>query len=133
MTIEQLKQVKIGKIIIKLTKEPPNAGKFCSPYTLLFGCENTLYNLNNHLRKLRVLSKRKTHSLLIIFTGRLYGSDMYLTICYKLLSSAAIKDMASNIERKWRQMMLAPESKKSEVVIEGGSCQSVVEIFHIIN
>lgn len=58
---------------------------------------------------------------------------MYLTICYKLLSSAAIKDMASNIERKWRQMMLAPESKKSEVVIEGGSCQSVVEIFHIIN
>lgn len=58
---------------------------------------------------------------------------MYLTICYKFLSSAAIKDMASNIERKWRQMMLAPESKKSEVIIEGGSCQSVVQIFYRID
>ena len=44
---------------------------------------------------------------------------MYLTTITNFSVFAAIKDMASNIERKWRQMMTT-DSKKTEIIIEGG-------------
>ncbi|CDO74191.1 hypothetical protein BN946_scf185043.g243 [Trametes cinnabarina] len=80
LTLDKLKQYKLGKLIMKLMKEPPTPGEFEISYAT---------------RALHLPQER-----------------------YECCSSDPIKDMASNLEQKWRKMLNAQETPDSKAESE---------------
>lgn len=124
-SLESLRKAKLGKIIVKLTKEASIPGK----HLTVFSC---LRNYDSAAAWSHLLSRLVVSVLsLISFAKRQMSLNLTIlfSCSYRL---AAVKDMASNLERKWRQMASnnskddAPKKGGDTETSEGGSCQFVV-------
>ena len=128
MTVDSLKVSKLGKIVVKLVKEPPSSGEliFISPRrrptrpgASPFVIAPVELEMNCHPFRINATDAER-HVL----------QYMYLTsfsILRYLSQNAAIKDMASNVERKWRTLVSSAEGpvKPETNAIEGQSRQPV--------
>ena len=127
-SLESLRKAKLGKIILKLTKEASIPGKHLN----ISPC---LRDYHPAAAWLSLLSPaRCICTFPLSFAKRQMSLSLTISspCSYRL---AAVKDMASNLERKWRQMASASSkddgSKKGgdTETSEGGSRQFVVPFY----
>ncbi|KAI0637643.1 hypothetical protein C8Q77DRAFT_379282 [Trametes polyzona] len=116
--IEKLKQSKLGKLIMKLIKDPPTPGelKFSfinhmeSPW---HGCckydpnENETDNSNESTTH-DFCRTGVSHAFVPVVVKYMYLTTVPSSISVE--NKIAIKDMAANIESKWRKMLSRPET-----------------------
>ncbi|KAF4615967.1 hypothetical protein D9613_011490 [Agrocybe pediades] len=116
-TVDSLSASKLGKVIRKLVKdEPSSVGKRRSSVQTSYG--HTLFHPEIPIVIITIAIK----SFLFFETRKIINVSNYSSICLLFPSqNIAIKDMASNLERRWREMIMsvetskkAPESKVSE-------------------
>ena len=115
-TLESLKKAKLGKIILKLTKEASIPGKHLSVFP-------RLSNYDSAAAWLTVLSSvccTCTFPHIVRKETNEPESNSPFFCSYRL---AAVKDMASNLERKWRQM--ASTNSKDDPSKKGGDMENL--------
>lgn len=136
MTVDTLKASKLGKLVVKLVKDPPTPGELklsdpcCTrcieghlPATPVITISIVLDHTSPVALKLQLGAQLISHYLSrIIQNVSNFRCPIYL--CY-----AAIKDMASNIERRWRQLITVVDTQGKggeSSPTDGESCQIVI-------
>lgn len=107
MTIDSLKASKLGKIVVKLVKDPPTPGElisflFSDPEVVKCACRSCCCR---HVFEVDLCAPftypyRRFETRTVI-----YVSNSFFVFFLIVLRNAAIKDMAFNVERKWRQLV----------------------------
>jgi len=147
MTVDSLKVSKLGKIIVRLVKDPPAPGKYnpssmqydtcsnvgtrrchlssCCPMKLYCDSSSMDGPQRVHSRKGRgPVNVSSTQWSTLNLGYRTIALTFYMNITLKnhvsnvaFVGETAIKDMASNLERKWRQLLVSSheESKRMDV------------------
>ena len=114
MTLDTLKASKLGKIVVKLVKEPRSPGEFC------FFLYVSLLSVGKiaccKLSKMRISSASFLYTIDAVrhvLQNKHVSNATFLSL--SLSQITAIKDMASNVERKWRSLInnVDPLSSKS--------------------
>lgn len=123
LSIDILKNTKIAKIIVRFVKEPPAPGKPFFPVLRTMPIRRaTLMSLRH--RTLYLLSIQVVFLCVLLVPSRLRWSRISNN-WYLHFLNAAIKDMASNIERKIRQIIAVNKPSQPEPK-EGGSCPTML-------
>lgn len=127
LTIDTLKTSKLGKIVVKLTKDPPAPGEYFlppAPVTLLLP-------MSYQTVPVRIIARPEpcacSLSAVVLYTvplefKRIKENEVNLTPCACLFVSSlrlrykntsAIKDMAQNVERRWRLLLSGDGAAKT--------------------
>ena len=160
LTLETLKNTKLGRVIVKLKDTSPNAGEQRSFVTEISGAclaqflktlSDGAYGLRwcvplEELLPFAAYTMLQTKNLAIIFYLLTLLWSYHVSNCRaRLLVSlhvVAVKDMASNLENRWRSLFASTEgktpsesgSKKSEgKSAEGGSRHFARTVIYIAN
>jgi hypothetical protein len=126
LSVESLKSSKLGKIIVKLVKEPPAPG------------ERSVSQISTHAVSVRDSANRARSQpcnqclrVCRIITTCLSQRKLHVSnscLISVLPKCAAIKDMASNLERRWRQLVETAQKQAENTQTEGGSRQFVAPV-----
>lgn len=103
LTIETLKASKLGKLVVKLSKNPPSPGE---SRLLICARSCALRSNNKPFGAILVVANGVAHYLTHDFN--IHNSNFSLFFC----TLAAIKDMAFNLERKWRGLLESSNGKE---------------------
>lgn len=140
LTVETLKASKLGKLVVKLVKDPPSPGELTFPFNrpFPFVCPGQTVSgytsaLSERKMRSRFSHQRYTYVLRPFCldsekSNRIHVSNFLFVFLSRSQRNAAIKDMASNIERRWRQLVSSAEGTSNTPnsnSTEGGSRQSV--------
>lgn len=107
MSLDTLRNTKLGKIVVRLGKEASTSGELIRSLSHTFEIrEKNMCYLEYNLPE--------GHAVRCFACTQRHKVDVsnFLS-CYS--SNAAIKDMASNLERKWRMILNSQNTKESEI------------------
>jgi len=134
MSLNALQTSRIGKVLVKVTKDPPSAGKPISSENtnarafVACGIRQGILRLPSQLNC--ALDEREFISFVPNLSPSIENVKLYLTCCRFIASSllciTAVKDLATSIENRWRQMIEKPGSggaaQAKQADDEGRSC-----------
>jgi hypothetical protein len=108
-------------------KDPPAPGELAFNYSVLApACNAGSRDLSLDWSHSTVCTTFADYLQNLWLLAVLLVSNILLFVFSVVLYNAAIKDMASNIERRWRQMLAETPSKQTELNTSEGESRQVV-------